>query len=37
MLGLGAALTAAPLLFQKDDSEDEYARIFKTEQEEVQA
>ena len=29
MLGLGAALTAAPLLFQKDDTEDEYAEFLR--------
>ena len=28
-LGIGAALTAAPLLFQKDDSEDEYAEFLR--------
>ena len=29
MLGLGAALTAAPLLFQKDNSEDEYQEFLR--------
>ena len=29
-LGIGAALTAAPLLFQKDDTEDEYAEFLST-------